>query len=73
MNTDKLKLKLGELDIEPSLLDDIVSKISEMPKKNETKKIHANTEIELKVMLNETEDWHERARIAARIISLNLE
>ena len=59
------------MDIEPSLLDDIVSKISE--KKNETKKIHANAEEELKIMLNETEDWRERARIAARIISLNLE
>ncbi len=73
MDKEYLKTKLEELDIEPALLDDVISKISEMPQKKETQKRKESTEAELKIMLNETGDWRERAKIAASIISLNLE
>ena len=73
MNTEDIKNQLEEMDIEPALLDDVISKISEIQPKKETQKRKKNTEEELKIMLNETDDWRERARIAASIISLNLE
>ena len=73
MNTEDIKIKLEELEIEPALIDDVISKISETTPKKETQKRKQNTEEELKIMLNETGDWRERARIAASIISLNLE
>jgi len=73
MNKENLKNKLEELDIEPELIDDVISKISEIKPNKETQNQKQSTEAELKIMLNETDDWRERARIAANIISLNLE
>lgn len=74
MNEDEIRDKLDELNIDPSLTNDIMAKVNQ---RKSAQVIQANQkqaqEFELKSQLDAETDWQKRAAIAARIISINLE
>ena len=74
MEKNDIKIQLEELNIEESMIEEILSKINNKEGISMTAdQVKQLQEIDLKNKISNEEDWEKKASLAARIVSLNLE
>lgn len=79
VNEDKIRQVFEQLDPEGKIshakVEELINAVRELELNNEENPVRAagTSEADLKAQLDVETDWRKRARIAAKIISLNLE
>ena len=73
MTPQDIKTKMEELDMDTSMIEDVMVHINKKDNVNDiVDRTGKPQEFELRSRLDNETDWKKRAQLAARIISLNL-